>query len=304
MMGAGGEGRERMEARFRSIAKRMQESLLETLWPTRCCVCDAPGLLLCEVCRERLEFVDYWRACPSCGGPLGFVQCTECNAHALRRMEGARYPFDSCVNSVLLNDAARKIVLACKDGGERRLAAVMADVMVECLPASWRSNGRSCPRTREADALRGKVPAKHEGGRRLSPDPRETGLPEAVFYVPASKRAFEKRGFDHAELLAKEVAARLGLPCWTPLARPSAKDQRALGRADRARNAIGSFGIVWHRDGFALSLSDGRLRAIPASVVLVDDVFTSGSTLSGATLALKQAGAHRVHAATFARTWS
>lgn len=292
-----------MHARYRLIARRMQEGLLETLWPTRCCVCDAPGLPLCEECRRRLEFIDYWRACPSCGGPLGFVQCTECNAHTLRRMDGARYPFDSCVNSVLLDDAARRIVLACKDGGERRLAAIMADVIAESLPVSWRSNGRACPRAREADAIRGTVAPKHEGGR-LSPDPREIGLPEAVLYVPASKRAFERRGFDHAELLAKEVAARLGLPCWTPLARPRAKDQRALGRADRARNAIGSYEIAWHRGGFALSPAEGRIRALPANVALVDDVFTSGSTLSGATLALKRAGAARVHAVTFARTWS
>lgn len=47
------------------------EALAETVWPTRCAVCDAPGEPLCEHCRTALRYVDWWRACPRCGAPFG-----------------------------------------------------------------------------------------------------------------------------------------------------------------------------------------------------------------------------------------
>ncbi len=55
------------------------QSICETLWPTRCALCDTPGKLLCPQCARSLEFIDYYRACPRCGSPWGSLQCDRCN---------------------------------------------------------------------------------------------------------------------------------------------------------------------------------------------------------------------------------
>ena len=60
-------------------AEAAAQAVAETLWPTRCAICDEPGELLCERCKSELPFIDLWRACPICGAPWGHTQCTECN---------------------------------------------------------------------------------------------------------------------------------------------------------------------------------------------------------------------------------
>ena len=72
----------------------------------------------------------------------------------------------------------------------------------------------------------------------------------------------------------------------TPLRRRPTKRQRGLSRTERRRNVAGVFEAA-HR--------------APRSVVLVDDVFTSGATANAAASALRKAGAARVEVVTFAR---
>lgn len=309
---------------FGSLAK---EALFETLWPTRCCVCDLPGAVLCERCERALSRLDRWRACPRCGAPYGRIQCTECNERTLSALGLERYPFASCSSAVLLDDAARRIVLAWKDGGERRLAAVMADAIARTLPPSWSAhswqaralharaglfaadetncafstvrNGGARASSPESDAASSNTQAPPTRPSALSCDL----LPEAAFFIPASRQALSRRGWDHAEELAREVARLLELPVWTPLARPSARDQRALGRRARARNAVGSFQVERPESTRSARRPEELARTLPASVLLLDDVFTTGSTLSAAASALKESGVRTVHCATFARAF-
>ena len=111
-----------------------------------------------------------------------------------------------------------------------------------------------------------------------------------VVPVPATAAAVRRRGFDHGADLADELAARLGLPTAPLLARPRSIDQRRLTRQDRIRNM------------------ERRFRALPGasapdSVLLVDDVYTTGATLFAAADALRAAGAERVRCITFARVF-
>lgn len=303
----GGQRRKGGTVSIGDFSSMLGEGVLETLWPTRCCICDSPGKLVCEACETKLEHVDYWRACPRCGGPLGFVQCTECNLHSLRSLGRERYPFDSCTSPFLLNDAARTIVVAWKDKGEERLARFMACAMADCLPPLWRSGRPGDARLKRIETLREEhVRTRSTASERsvATEDPRAIGPPQAVFYIPATGRAKAQRGFDHAELLARSLADLLGLPCWTPLARPSARDQRSFGRRERSANARKSFRPIRAQRKHAEDLASGRMRELPESIVLVDDVFTTGTTLSEATDALHALGIERVHATTFARRWA
>ena len=41
------------------IAAEAAEALAETVWPTRCAICDTPGHVLCDSCRAALAYVDW-----------------------------------------------------------------------------------------------------------------------------------------------------------------------------------------------------------------------------------------------------
>lgn len=230
------------------------EAIAETLWPTRCAVCDVPGAVLCASCKARLPYLDWWRACPRCGAPLGRAQCTECNATVLAPLGRTRPPFASCASSVAFDDTGARIVRAYKDQGERRLAAEMAGLMARVIHPAWRA---------EQPVLVG---------------------------VPATARAVRRRGFDHVELLARELSAATGMPLAQPLARPRSADQRGLDRTERAANMEKAFSVL-------------PGASVPERVLLIDDVYTTGATLFAATDALLAAGANQVRCLTFARVW-
>lgn len=102
--------------------------------------------------------------------------------------------------------------------------------------------------------------------------------------VPSSRAALRRRGFRATELLIR----RAGLHGVRALITDgAASDQRGLGRAERAENVAGTM----RAHGVA-----GR------TVVIVDDVVTTGATLSEAARALEAAGAHVLGAATVAST--
>lgn len=226
------------------------EALCEALWPTRCVLCDRPGSVLCDDCRAALPYCDQWRACPRCGSPFGLVQCDLCNPVMLGRIGRTDLPFAGCASALLFDDRAGHVVRQFKDGGEQRLARVMGELMARAMPLAW-----------DADA---------------------------VTFVPASKAALSRRGFDHGRLLGQAVADALGLPCVDALERPQARDQRTLSARGRIRN-----------QGRGLQAKGGA--SLPGSLLLVDDVLTTGATLCAASDALAQAGAALVRCLTFAR---
>lgn len=230
------------------------EALAETLWPTRCAVCDEPGEVLCETCRRNLPYLDWWRACPRCGAPFGRVQCTECNAVMMARLDREEPPFSACSSATVFGPDSARIVRIWKDSGERRLAQVMAEIMAQAVPPAW------------------------------------TAARPAVVPVPASARAVRRRGFDHGLELARAVAEQLDLPLSELLARPHSVDQRKLTRKERLENMEGRFRALPGADA-------------PTTVILTDDVLTTGATLYAATDALLEAGTQEVWCLTFSRVW-
>jgi predicted amidophosphoribosyltransferase len=116
-----------------------------------------------------------------------------------------------------------------------------------------------------------------------------TPVVDVVTWAPTSRDRRRARGFDPAELLARAVARRLtdhfDVRCLGVLDRCPGPPQTGLTGADRRRGP-----------------SYVARRTAPWSVLVVDDVTTTGATLSAAALALRAAGAHRVFAVTAART--
>jgi predicted amidophosphoribosyltransferase len=104
-------------------------------------------------------------------------------------------------------------------------------------------------------------------------------LGEVVTWVPGRPPDIRARGFDHAELLARLVAPRIGLPARPLLVRRrSPPDQAGLSAAERRRNLIGAFGA----------------RPCAGRVIVVDDLITTGATARACAAALRSAGAEVV----------
>lgn len=110
---------------------------------------------------------------------------------------------------------------------------------------------------------------------------------DCVAWVPSPFTRRMVRGFEPAGLVAQEAARRLGLPALRLLrCRKRPQPQKGLSAAARRRNVRGAFSARW-----------GDLKGL--RILLVDDVRTTGATLSEAARVLRRQGA-RVKAATFA----
>jgi ComF family protein len=105
-----------------------------------------------------------------------------------------------------------------------------------------------------------------------------------VVPVPLHRTRERERGFNQAEYLA----ARLGKPMARRLLRRRKNNpsQTGLSRSERTRNLAGAFEVT------------GSVRG---TILVVDDVYTTGSTLHEIARTLKRSGADRVEALTVAR---
>lgn len=113
---------------------------------------------------------------------------------------------------------------------------------------------------------------------------------DAVVNVPSTQKTLKRRGFDHTALIAEAFAARADIPFSPLLKRIShKKDQTELSYSERFASVRGAFGIA-----DALGVAD-------KTILLIDDVLTTGATASECAAVLKAAGAKRVNVLTFAR---
>jgi predicted amidophosphoribosyltransferase len=140
----------------------------------------------------------------------------------------------------------------------------------------------------------GHVSAARPLGRLLAERTRLDGLrADVVVDVPADPARERRRGFNQAAAIAAALAAELGIPHARRALRRTRphRSQTELGLLDRAAAVAGAFGPG---RGARAALSGKR-------VILVDDVLTTGATISACADACRQAGARTVAGACVAR---
>ena len=112
-----------------------------------------------------------------------------------------------------------------------------------------------------------------------------------ITYVPRRRSAVAEDGFDQAELLAKNISGMINVPCERVIERKSdGKAQKKLNAEDRRKNVQTAFG-----------LADGA-DVLGKAVVIVDDVVTTGESLSQCAEIVTNAGADKVICVSLGKT--
>jgi ComF family protein len=168
-------------------------------------------------------------------------------------------------SAVWLVDGAQHAVHALKYGGLPRIADDLALAIVSLRPRS--------------DATAALVP------------------------IPLAPQRLRTRGYNQSEVLARALARKWRIPVLPDLLVRTRETptQTALTPGTRLANVAGAFAT---RKPGAGVLTPGWQPGVNqpwTTLVLVDDVFTTGATLAEAARALEQAGAQSIHGVTFAR---
>lgn len=107
--------------------------------------------------------------------------------------------------------------------------------------------------------------------------------PDCIIPVPVHKSRLKKRGFNQAQELGIRLSAKTGIPMRTEFLKRTKKTlpQKELDAGARLKNLEQAFVC-------------GRLPSGIRTVLLVDDIYTTGSTMEACSRALKNAGAERI----------
>ncbi|KUK41179.1 MAG: Phosphoribosyltransferase [Clostridia bacterium 62_21] len=231
------------------------EALLNLLFPCtpQCPLCGSRGTEgVCEVCRQVLAVFRRRGVCACCGR---YPERGEVPPGALCAIcRKVSWPFVAARGAGPFESLLRKAIHRFKYGGRRSLAPVLGELMAEAA--------------REESLFR---------------------AVEVCVPVPLTPARLNARGFNQAELLAREVGRRLGLEVVGALARVrETPPQVGLTRGGRAANI----------EGALVPLSTHGVRG--RRVLLVDDVFTTGATAAASARALLRGGALEVYVLTAA----
>lgn len=114
---------------------------------------------------------------------------------------------------------------------------------------------------------------------------------DSISWVPLSRRRLRRRGYDQARLLAEAVAKRSGIPCVPSLRKlRHTRAQSATGGAEKRRKNV--------RNAYA-AIHTEEIKG--STVLLIDDIVTTGATLCECAGVLKKAGVKEIIGLTLAR---
>jgi ComF family protein len=236
------------------------DALASVLFPAPCRICAAPLLRvsripICDACLHAFErIVD--PMCAHCGRPFASPVMMQIERPLCRLCRADFYAFDRARSFAIYNDALSGAILLMKYDEVTRLGNWFADRLFELISAErneWRA--------------------------------------DAVVPVPLHVGRLRERGYNQAELIARPLAKRLGLPVRPRLLvrtvpRPP---QQVLSRTEHWKSVRGAY--VTHKSA----------RVDNLRLLLVDDVMTTGATLDACSRGLKRAGASLVLGLTVGR---
>ena len=242
------------------VIRTALDALASVLFPAPCRICgtiltNASRIPICLSCLDGFYRISD-PMCQCCGRPFISAVASDA-AHPLCRLCRVQFfAFQRARSYAVYDDALSSAVVLLKYEGVRRLGDWFATRLAETL-------------SRDPEAMRA----------------------ELVVPVPLHPDRLRERGYNQAEMIAKPLARKIGIPFGSYLLvrtrpRPS---QLVLSRTERWTSVRGAYAT---REGARVD----NLR-----ILLVDDVLTTGATLDSCSRALLKAGAASIFGATVAR---
>ena len=218
-------------------------NLLDLIFPRYCVNCKKYGDFLCPNCFSYLSF-DTKNICLVCGKP-SYDGLTHPGCIG-------KYTISGTFTGIVYNSVARKLLYQFKYKPYiRNLGNFLTELLYESLIQNEEFE-------------------------------RKIGNKEWIIVpIPLSSKRYKKRGYNQSEILAINLAKKLGFSVGNYLERiKETKSQFNLSKSDRKENMGGAFGLNRRYE----------IEIKGKNIMLVDDVLTTGSTLSEAAKILKKNG--------------
>lgn len=223
----------------------MPSIIIEKLFPRECIWCWKAGAYLCSGCKQTI--LPHPEICPFCHKiSKGFQVCFSCKKEWYSALEGVIIWFD-------YHNVMKKLILKVKFGHKRDVIDFLVgrlSLVVEMI------QNPSFP---------------HENPPALRASPfKEGGKNWIISFIPSHwRRKYLEKWYNQSELLAKNLANKLDLPMMAMAKKVKhTSSQLKLKKEERRLNLEWSFELLnleWIANG--------------STVLLVDDVLTTGSTL-------------------------
>lgn len=222
----------------------------------------------CVTCGALLEGRAPLPFCPACAGGIRLIRsplCSRCGLPFLEA-EGEDHPCGECLATERPYAVARAV-------------GYYEETLLRAIHL-FKYRGET-----GVGRVLGKMMADFAGGI------WEMGAFEMILPVPLHPKRLRERGFNQSVILARELSKRFAVPLdsLTLRRRVATAPQVGLGRKERSENVRGAFAV------------GSPERICGKKILLVDDVFTTGSTLAECSEVLLRAGAEGVAVLTAAR---
>ncbi len=222
--------------------------ILDWLYPRRCVFCD--GLLrrkekfLCSSCRDIRPQLVLEPRCKKCGKQIMHPEQEYCYD-----CSHFGHAFDSGRGLFLYQEPLKGAVMRFKFSGRKEYGQYLGRLMLK-YSASYINHIR----------------------------------PEVIIPVPIHKKKFYTRGYNQAEVLAREISRGLSIPIRTELVlrKKFTKAQKELGKKERKKNLEKAFWVKEEISQYNCAL-------------LIDDIYTTGSTIHAIARLLKEKGIKKVY---------
>lgn len=241
--------------------KKFLNFILDIFFPKKCLArladgrgCGKNNIYICDDCLNKIELSKN-NSCPFCDRPIPDTRiCQKC-----RKIHHLDRLFWAVPYS---NPLVKELIRIFKYHYIKELANPLAQLLIKCLTLCWKSD------------------FQHK--------------PAIIVPIPLHKRKLRERDFNQAELLAKNVAEYFSVPLENALTRKKYTPQQARTKNHKARRESLENAFEINPEFAKKCVAKNKNLLKEKIVILIDDVSTTGATLSEAAKVLKRAGAKEV----------